>query len=59
MELRLHKNARTTPAVRAEIAASTEGMIRRAASIRVSLLQGADVQTLNDFDNQPGQVVFR
>jgi hypothetical protein len=26
MELRLHKNARTTPAVRAEIAASTEGV---------------------------------
>ncbi|MDR3352615.1 MAG: hypothetical protein LBO00_06385, partial [Zoogloeaceae bacterium] len=26
MELRLHKNARTTPAIRAEIAASTEGV---------------------------------
>ncbi|MDR3351554.1 MAG: IS481 family transposase, partial [Zoogloeaceae bacterium] len=26
MKLRLHKNARTTPAVRAEIAASTEGV---------------------------------
>ncbi|MDR3157436.1 MAG: IS481 family transposase, partial [Zoogloeaceae bacterium] len=26
MELRLHKNARTTPAVRAEIAASAEGV---------------------------------
>jgi hypothetical protein len=26
MELRLHKNARTTPAARAEIAASAEGV---------------------------------
>jgi hypothetical protein len=37
MELRLHKNARTTPAVRAEIAASTEGvsaLARRRVTVR-------------------------
>jgi hypothetical protein len=42
MELRLHKTARTTPAVRAKIAASTEGvsaMARRYGIGRISQLK--------------------
>jgi hypothetical protein len=30
------------------------GVIRRAASTRIGFLQGADVETLDDFDNKPG-----
>jgi hypothetical protein len=57
MELHLHKNARTTPAVRADIAASTEGVSILARRYGVGLIAYRLQHKTSDQDIQWSRIV--